>query len=638
VDALITVKFLSKMVLCSLVFHLLTLLMTATADCNIKRPKYISGSNTNVEQALQFLKDNDRMASEISNKAGIASWKYQSNLTEANKEGMLKMEQEAAKFAKEAWKNATSFAWKDFKDNNATVYRWFKSLSILGKSALPDDKFKELSELSADMQDIYGKAKVCRFNASSDKPCDLSIEPELTEILMSSRNYAELKHIWAQWRDVTGKKMKDKFLRYIELSNDAACLNGFKNAGEMWREPYESETFEAEVEELWQTLKPFYQQLHAYVRRRLIRRYPHSGIKADGPIPAHLLGNMWAQTWSNIYDIVKPYPNKNSIDITETMESKGITALEMFKRSEEFFTSLGLIKMTPEFWNRSIIEKPTDREMVCHASAWDFADGKDFRIKMCTRINMEDFITVHHEMGHIEYYLQYAHQPLVFREGANPGFHEAVGDTIALSVATPKHLESVGLLEEFSEDDENDINTLMNTALDKIAFVPFGYLIDSWRWKVFDGSISKDELNSKWWDLRLKYQGVCPPVRRTNDDLDAAAKYHVAADVPYIRYFVSFVIQFQFHKSLCDAAGYEGPLHKCDIYQNKKAGQLMSDMLSLGSSVHWKEAMKIGTQGKTDKMDAKPMLEYFAPLLKWLKEQNKNETLGWTSDDPMICP
>ncbi|KAF8795126.1 Angiotensin-converting enzyme-like protein [Argiope bruennichi] len=626
------------MVLCPVVFGLLNLIVTANAGCNVVQDKYVSGNNKNVDEALQFLRTHDQMASQIANLATIASWNYQSNLTEHNKKVMLETEQESAKFSKEAWKNATSFAWKDFKDKNETLFRWFKSLSVLGTAALPEEKFKELTELSADMQDIYSKAKVCRFNASDNEPCDLSLEPELTEMFMTSKNEPELRHAWYQWRDATGKKMKDKFLRYVELSNEAACLNGFKDAGELWREAYESETFEEEVEELLQTIRPFYEQLHAYVRRKMMQQYPDIGIKPDGPIPAHLLGNMWAQNWGNILDIVKPYPMKNSIDVTETMEAKKMTALDMFTSSEDFFASLGLIKMTPEFWNRSIIEKPTDREMVCHASAWDFSDGKDFRIKMCTRVNMDDLITVHHEMGHIEYYLQYAHQPLVFREGANPGFHEAVGDTIALSVATPKHLASVGLLHELAEDDENDINTLMHTALDKIAFVPFGYLIDSWRWKVFDGSISKEQMNSKWWELRLKHQGLCPPVRRTDEDLDAAAKYHVAADVPYIRYFVSYIIQFQFHKALCDATGYEGPLHKCDIYQNKKAGQLLTDMLSLGSSVHWREAMKIVTQGKTDKMDATPIMDYFRPLMEWLKEQNKNEVLGWKSDDPMMCP
>ncbi|XP_054707050.1 angiotensin-converting enzyme-like [Uloborus diversus] len=622
--------------LTSLVLQMMCLIFSASVDNRVER--YKSGAIRDKEAALKFLEVNDKRAAEMANKMAISTWKYQSNLTEANKQEMLEMLQEQAQFTKETWEKATSFAWKDFKESYATVYRWFKKLAVLGTAALSEEKLNELNKLSADMQDIYAKAKVCRPNVTDNAKCDLAIEPELTEMLMNSRDYDLLKHIWAGWRDATGKEMKDKFLRYVELSNEAAVLNGFEDAGEMWREAYESETFQDEVEDLWKTIEPFYKQLHAYVRRKLIRQYPGADIKPDGPIPAHLLGNMWAQTWGNIFDVVNPYPEKKFVDVTDVMLEKKMTPLDMFKMSEDFFTSLGLIEMTPEFWRRSIIEKPTDREMVCHASAWDFYDQKDFRIKMCTRVNMEDLITIHHEMGHIEYFQQYAKQPVVFRDGANPGFHEAVGDVLALSVATPNHLKKIGLLKEVFEDHEAEINNLLSMALDKIAFVPFGYLIDVWRWKVFSGEISEEELNSKWWDLRLKYQGLCPPVRRTDEDLDAASKYHVAADVPYIRYFVSYVIQFQFHKALCDAAGHEGPLHKCDIYQNKEAGTLLSSMLSLGNSVHWKAAMSVITEGKTDKMDAGPMLEYFRPLMEWLEEQNEGETIGWTSEDPMMCP
>jgi len=316
-----------------------------------------------------------------------------------------------------------------------------------------------------------------------------------------------------------------------------------------------------------------------------------------------------------------------------------MTPLEMFKLSEKFFVSLDLYPMTEEFWNNSIIEKPKDREIVCHASAWDFYDGKDFRIKMCTRVDMEDLATIHHEMGHIQYFQQYAHLPAVFREGANPGFHEAIGDVLALSVSTPAHLKKINLIDQHAEEDEEmDINSLMEMALNKIAFLPFGYLIDAYRWKVFSGEIEPATYNSKWWELRLKYQGLCPPVERTEDDFDAASKYHVIANVPYIRYFVSHIIQFQFHKALCDAAGHKGPLHKCDIYQSKEAGKLLSDTLKLGNSVHWSEAMNVITRGKTKKMDAEPLIEYFTPLIKWLKKQNEEEVLGWRSIDPMMCP
>nr|QDC23064.1 angiotensin-converting enzyme isoform 1 [Cupiennius salei] len=621
------------------ILHLASVLFASTVDSKGTAVlRYASGTNDDYDAALEFLQENDALTGTIANKGAIAAWNYASNLTEENKKEMLKSQAEEAKFVKETWKNATSFAWKDFKERNETIYRWFKKLAKLGISALPEDQLDSFNSLVADMQDIYSKAKVCAKDSPADKPCELSLEPELSEIFKKSRDYNELKHVWTDWRKITGRKMKSEFLKYVRLSNEAALLNGFKDAGEMWREGYESETFADDVEALWKEIEPFYKQLHAFVRKRLIERYPDCGIKPDGPIPAHLLGNMWAQSWGNIFDIVKPIKEKQFLDVSDRMRERKMTALDMFKMSEEFFTSLGLKPMTQEFWNRSIIEKPKDREIVCHASAWDFSDGKDFRIKMCTRINMEDLITVHHEMGHIQYDQQYAHQPAVFRGGANPGFHEAVGDVLALSVASSTHLKKIGLLDDIHEDEGMEINGLMKTALGKVAFLPFGYLIDSWRWKVFSGEFSDDQLNSKWWEQRLKYQGLCPPVRRTDEDLDAAAKYHVIADVPYIRYFVSHIIQFQFHKALCEAAGHSGPLHQCDIYQNKEAGKLLSDTLSLGSSVHWSEAMKVITRGKTDKMDAQPMIEYFEPLMKWLKEENEGETLGWKSIDPMMCP
>nr|WBW70101.1 venom protein [Lampona murina] len=625
--------------LATAILHLVSMLLAPLVySRELAVQKYTSGTNRDFDAAVQFLWENDRVTSVMANEAAIAQWNYASNLTEENKKAMLDHQVLEAEFTKETWKNATSFAWKDFKHRNETVYRWFKMLSVLGSAALPEDKLKTYNKLNADMQDIYSKAKVCAKDSPADKPCELALEPELTEILKKSKDYDELKRIWSDWREVSGKKMKSQFLQYVELSNEAAKLNGFSDAGEMWRDKYESDSFEEDVEQLWEQLQPFYKQLHAYVRRKLIKQYPDKGILPDGPIPAHLFGNMWAQTWDNIFPLIKPFPTKKSVDVSKRMLEKKMAPLEMFKLSEEFFMSLGLEPMTREFWNRSIIEKPKDREIVCHASAWDFSDGKDFRIKMCTRVAMEDLIVVHHEMGHIQYFQQYAHQPAVFRNGANPGFHEAIGDVLALSVATPNHLKKIKLVDDRDEDEETEINSLMNTALKKVAFLPFGYLVDSWRWKVFSGEFSKEELNSKWWEQRLKYQGICPPVKRTNDDLDAAAKYHVIADVPYIRYFVSTIIQFQFHKALCDEAGHKGPLHECDIYQNKDAGRLLGELLKLGSSVHWTEAMKVITKGKTHKMDAHPLIEYFEPLIKWLKKENERETIGWKSTDPMMCP
>ncbi|NXU79541.1 ACE enzyme, partial [Oreotrochilus melanogaster] len=456
------------------------------------------------------------------------------------------------------------------------------------------------------------------------------LSSDLTDIMATSRDYEELLFAWKGWRDASGKKMKKNYKRYVELSNKAAVLNGFMDNGHYWRSLYETPSFEEDLERLYLQLQPLYLNLHAYVRRALYKKYGAEHINLKGPIPAHLLGNMWAQSWSNIFDLVMPFPDATKVDATPAMKQQGWTPRRMFEESDRFFTSLGLIPMPQEFWEKSMIEKPSDgREVVCHASAWDFYNRKDFRIKQCTVVNMDDLITVHHEMGHVQYFLQYMDQPIPFRDGANPGFHEAVGDVMALSVSTPKHLHSIHLLDEVMDNDESDINYLMSIALDKIAFLPFGYLMDQWRWKVFDGRVKEEEYNQQWWNLRMKYQGLCPPVPRSEDDFDPGAKFHIPANVPYIRYFVSFVIQFQFHQALCAKAGHKGPLHKCDIYQSLEAGQVLGDALKLGFSKPWPEAMEHIT-GQPN-MSAAALLSYFEPLLTWLVEKNaeNGDILGW---------
>jgi peptidyl-dipeptidase A len=396
---------------------------------------------------------------------------------------------------------------------------------------------------------------------------------------------------------------------------------------------YEDEAFRAECERIWIEVSPLYQQLHAYVRRKLQERFPAGNFPTEGHIPAHLLGNMWAQQWDELESLVRPFPDQAGVDVTDEMIAQGYDADRMFRLSEEFFTSLGLIAMPQEFWDKTMMTKPTDRDVVCHASAWDFYNTVDFRIKQCTEVDMGWLMTTHHEMGHIEYFLQYAIQPVQFRDGANPGFHEAIGDTLALSVNTPEHLQAIGLLIDFEDDPDGDLNFLMQMALQKLAFLPFGYLIDQWRWDVFAGAVTRDEYNSKWWDVRCKYQGVSPPVARsTYNDFDPGAKYHVPANTPYIRYFVSHILQFQFHKALCEAAGNTNPLHRCDIYQSLDAGTQMSNMMKLGSSQPWQDALEQIT-GSRD-MKTEPLMEYFAPLYAWLQQQNEGHDVGWTEECP----
>jgi len=604
-------------------------------------------SNKTLDEALKFLEENNLKSIEISRLSNIASWNYDSNLTEANKEKMLEQSLKDAKFKLDTWSEAKSFAWKKFNDTR--IKRWFKSLTAFNNLAVGEAKYKELNLIEADLVDIYSKAKICSYKSKSD--CNLELEPDLALLMKESRDYDELKHVWIQWRNATGKKMRSKYLRYVELMNEMANKNGFNDAGEVWREDFEIENgnFQEQMEAQMKKIQDLYQLLHAYVRKRLRQTYGPEKITSDGPIPAHILGNMWAQDWSNSnLDILLPFPKRSKTDLSQNLKNKNLTPVGIFKIGESFFQSLGMQKLPDEFWQNSILEKPKNVQLVCHASAWDF-DSKDVRIKQCTRIEHEDFVTAHHELGHIYYYLLYANQPFVFKNGANSGFHEAIGDCLALSVQSPKHLKTIGLLSSDETTDnstatneakeEEELNFLMQMALQKISFLPFGYLIDKYRWNVFNKKISEDKLNSEWWRLRAELQGVCPPVLRTENDFDPGAKYHVPASVPYLRYFVSHILQFQFHKYLCDAAGHKGRLNQCDIYGSKEAGKRFSAMLSLGSSVPWPEALKVISNNTEDKMNAEAVLEYFSPLIDWLKKQLTNEdVIGWKITNANVCP
>uniref|UniRef100_A0A646QF91 Angiotensin-converting enzyme n=1 Tax=Hemiscolopendra marginata TaxID=943146 RepID=A0A646QF91_9MYRI len=617
-----------------ILFLLRTIVDIQSVNGNVE--KYPQGNNTDEAAAKAFLAAYNVESPEKKREITEAEWKYTSNLTEENKNILLKTKLDYTKYELEAWKNTTSFAWKNFSDES--VKRQFKFLSILGSAALPEEKLTKLQKLGVELESMYGQAKICEYikpNVSSNnenRTCNLSLEPDLTRILANSEDYDELLHVWVEWRNASGKKMRQKYLEFVDLENESSRLNGFKDTSEYWLSGYEDDDIQKEFEKLWDQVRPLYQQLHAYVRRKLIGKYGADKIKADGPIPAHILGNMWAQSWEKLFNLTVPFPNKRTMDVSEKMVEQNYTALKMFQMAEKFFTSLGLEPMTEDFWNKSIIEKPKDREIVCHASAWDFWNGKDVRIKQCTDITMTFLEVTHHEMGHIQYYLLYKDQPITFRQGANPGFHEAVGDLMAISVATTKHMMEVGLMDSAPEDKETDINFLLHRALYKVAFLPFGYLMDKWRWGVFQGEIKSDELNKKWWEHRLKYQGVVPPVPRTEEDFDAGGKYHIPANVEYSRYYIAAILQFQFHKTLCELAGHVGPLHRCDIYKSKAAGDRLRDALKLGISKPWPEVLSIMTGGKTNRMDAAPLVEYFQPLYDWLKEINQNETIGWKEE------
>jgi peptidyl-dipeptidase A len=480
----------------------------------------------------------------------------------------------------------------------------------------------ELAQLVASMEGIYGRGRYCQ-NGESDDAC-LDIEA-ITQILATSRDPAELLDAWRGWHTVS-PPMKDSYARFVELSNKGAQELGFTDTGAMWRSKYDMppEAFSQELDRLWGQLRPFYLSLHTYVRTKLRERYGDQ-VPAAGPIPAHLLGNIWAQDWSNLYDIVAPPGAGPSVDLTSVLRARNVSPVEMTRYAERFFTSLGFEPLPATFYERSLFVQPRDRAVVCHASAWNIDNVDDVRFKMCIDQTAEDFTTIHHELGHNFYQRAYAGLPPIFRDSANDGFHEAIGDTVALSV-TPEYLVEVGLVDR-APDASGDVNLLLRTALERLAFLPFGLVVDAWRWQVFSGEVTPDEYNRAWWDLRERYQGVRPASVRGEDLFDPGAKYHIPANTPYARYFLSAVLQFQFHRALAAAAGCTTPLHRCSIYGNEDAGRRLRETLEMGASRPWADALEALTGQR--EMDASAMADYYAPLKAWLDEQNQGQPSGW---------
>lgn len=572
-------------------------------------------------QAIAFINDAEAKMAELSIESNRAEWIYSNFITDdtAAQSAAVgeKVSAASVKFATEAAKYANV----QLDPVNARKLNILRSALIL-PAPLDPAKNAELAQISSELNGLYGKGKYC----FADGKC--MTQPELSSLMAESRDPAILLEAWKGWREIA-KPMRPLFQREVELANEGAKDLGYANLSELWRSQYDMkpDDFSQELDRLWGQVKPLYESLHCYVRGELNKEYGDSVAPTTGPIPAHLLGNMWAQQWGNVYDLVAPDNADPGYDVTELLAKKGYDEHKMVKQAEGFFTSLGFAPLPESFWARSLFVQPKDRDVVCHASAWDLDNLDDIRIKMCIQKTAEDFSVIHHELGHNFYQRAYKQQPFLFKNSANDGFHEAIGDTIALSI-TPSYLKQIGLLEEVP-DTSKDIGLLLKQALDKIAFLPFGLMIDQWRWKVFSGEITPAQYNQAWWDLREKYQGVKAPTERSEADFDPGAKYHVPGNVPYTRYFLAHILQFQFHQALCETAGDKGPVHRCSIYGNQAAGEKLNKMLELGLSKPWPEALKEVTGKET--MDAKAVLDYFAPLKTWLDEQNTtaNRQCGW---------
>ncbi|KAG5890660.1 hypothetical protein JTB14_034948 [Gonioctena quinquepunctata] len=595
----------------SLVFLVIVYLLGVNCDPDESRPT--RGTNINLQDAIQFLREYNQEASEMCFRVNAAQWQYSTNMTDLLKRKMVEEQTLKAKFDKLTWKKAAIYDWTGITD--PVVRRQLKMLTTDTRASLSDEKYNEIYHLISEMKDIYSNTKICAYQPdfahNEVTYCDLDSE-DVQAIMANSRNHFELAHIWREWHDRIGPPMKNKFMRYVELANQAARLNGFLDAGEEMRYVYEDPDFENELAQSFHKLQPLYKHLLAY---DLCQRTSW--------------GNLWSQEWANIADIVLPYPEYPKLDVTDEILRQGFTPLRMFQMAEEFFTSMGLKPMPPEFWRHSMLERPNGRKVQCTASAWDFCNNIDFRIKQCTEVDMKNLITIHHEMAHVEYYLYYSDQPYLYREGANPGFHEGVANAIILSVYNPKHLWRVGLLNNNTDNYESNINFLMLMALKKVAYAPFAYLVEQWRYEIFDYGVTR--MNADWWDLRLRYQGVIPPTTRSEAHFDAASKRHIPADMPYLRYYVALLLEFQIYKYMCLAGGHRGPLHTCDVYRSREAGRVLMDILRAGKSKHWRQVMRSLREEKPTE---------FHPMQCWnisnrysmAKNQNRGERIiGWTT-------
>jgi peptidyl-dipeptidase A len=576
-------------------------------------------SQPTVAEAQQFMQQAQARLNEIGVKAARASWVQENFITDDTQALSADAQDQLTAATTELIEQAKRY---DGLSLPPELARQFMLLRLSLTAPAPKDPAlrKEMTQIAASLDGDYGKGKYCR------KPDDCLDITAIERIMGESRDPNELKDLWVGWHKV-GAPMRPRYSRFVQLSNQGAEELGFKDTGALWRAGYDMtpEQFSAEIERLWQQVRPLYISLHTYVRARLVQKYGPQVVPPDGPIPAHLLGNPWAQEWGNIFPILGLNENSRGYDLTALLQAKNLDAKGMVRYGEGFYKSLGFAPLPETFWTRSLLTKPRDRDVVCHASAWDIDNFDDLRVKMCIQIRSDDFVTIHHELGHNMYQRAYENQPFLFKNGANDGFHEAIGDTIALAI-TPDYLKTIGLLANTPPAD-SDIPLLLNQALDKVAFLPFGLTIDQWRWKVFSGEITPADYNKAWWDLRLKYQGVAPPVARSEADFDPGAKYHVPANVPYTRYFLARILQFQFYRALCQASGYTGPLNRCTFYGSKEAGAKFNKMLEMGQSKPWPDELEVLTGQR--QMDATAILDYFAPLQKWLDEQNKGQKSGW---------
>ena len=524
-------------------------------------------------------------------------------------------------------REAASFDGIDTSKENQRMLNILKS-SFVMPPPLDEELASELSEITTSLEAMYGSGEYC---FDGEECYDLEA---FESIIDNSRDPKELLRAWDGWHEI-GKPMKPMYMRMVDIGNQGSVDLGYEGLSDLWFSKYDmpAEDFLDDTDRVWSEVKPLYDALHCHVRAKLNEHYGDEVISKTGPLPVHMLGNMWGQSWSNIYDLVyEEKPDSKYIDVTKIINEKSLSEIEMVEYAEDFFISLGFKPLPKTFWERSLFVKPRDRSVVCHASAWNLDPANnDLRIKMCIEKNEEDFITIHHELGHIFYYQAYNHIPTVFQAGANDGFHEAFGDLLTLSI-TPDYLVDIGFISEDDAEEakQDPIGLLMKQALDGVVIVPWALMLDKWRSGVFDGDIDESNLNSSWWNLREEYQGINTSYERSENYFDPGAKYHIPGNTPYTRYYLASIMQYQFHEALCNLIDYDGYLHECSIYGNKEAGDRIISTMAMGQSLPWQDAFENLTGSR--QLSGKSIMNYYAPLKEWLDEENKNRTCGWSEE------
>ncbi|HSM30408.1 MAG TPA: M2 family metallopeptidase [Woeseiaceae bacterium] len=600
------------------------LLLSFAAACSQQGPDDAAGSEPAAappaESAEAFVARINEELAELGRELGAAGWVRATYITKDTALLQSRARERYATWHSNAVKQALQYDGQELAPETRRALDLLKLGTSLPSPSDPA-KRRELTQVATEMKGMYGAGKYCR-NGN-----DCLSGSELEALMQTSRDYAELLEAWQGWRTIS-PPMRDMFERYVELANEGARELGYDDLGEMWRANYDMspDAFAAETTRLWEQVKPLYDELHCHVRAKLGDFYGEDKVPQDEPIPAHLLGNMWAQSWDFLYDIMQPYPGAADFDVDATLRKKDYSPQEMIRSAESFYVSLGLHRLPDTFWERSMFTRPADRDVVCHASAWGLDGGNDLRIKMCIKQTYDELKVIYHELGHNYYQSAYKDQPRLFHGSAHPGFHEAIGDTVTLSM-TPGYLAEVGLIKAAENSREADINRQMQMALRRIAVLPWAKLVDEWRWKVFSGEVTPDNYNRAWWELREKYQGITPPVERSEADFDPGAKYHIPANVSYTRYFLARILQFQLQRSLCEVAGHEGELQACSLYGSKAAGERLWGLLAKGESQPWQDTLE--EFAGTREMDATAIIDYFAPLMEYLQEQNADRQCGW---------